>query len=98
MTDSSADSAGRKTPKRETLRLVFSLDRDEDPRLYDDLMALRKGLKRTARLRLLAHDGLLVQAGLLTESPAVHGRRIGVTAPVAGAALTNQLFEPAADV
>jgi len=45
-----------------TIRLVFCLDRDEHPRLFDDLIRFRKGVRRVNRLRLLAHDGLLSQS------------------------------------
>lgn len=43
------------------IRLVFQLDREENPRLYDDLAPFRKGVRRVNRLRLLAHEGLRVQ-------------------------------------
>lgn len=41
--------------------LQFQLDRDENPRLYDDLMRFKKGAKRVNRLRFLAHEGLRSQ-------------------------------------
>lgn len=47
-----------------SIRLVFELSRVDYPRLYDDLVQFHKGTKRINRLRLLAHDGLLVQSGL----------------------------------
>ena len=31
------------TPKQETIRMLFELDRDDDPRLYDDLIRFKKG-------------------------------------------------------
>lgn len=91
-------AAGAKGFKPVTLRLVLSLDRAEDSRLYDDLLAMRKGVKRTARLRLLAHDGLLLQQGMRigdTESRGM-GRAIPAEA-VPMATLTNQVFGPPAD-
>ncbi len=49
------------TPKQETIRMLFELDRDDDPRLYDDLIRFKKGTKRINRLRLLAHEAVLGQ-------------------------------------
>jgi hypothetical protein len=46
-------------PKSETIRMLFELDRDDDPQLYDDLIRFRKGTKRINRLRLLAHEATL---------------------------------------
>jgi len=43
------------------IRLVFELDRADNPRLYDELMRFKKGAKRVNRLRVLAHEGLLAQ-------------------------------------
>lgn len=48
-----------------TIRLVFELSRADHPRLYDDLIRFPKGTKRINRLRVLAYDGLLTQAGQL---------------------------------
>lgn len=45
----------------EAIRLLFELDRDDNPRLYDDLIRFRKGAKRVNRLRTLAHEGLMAQ-------------------------------------
>ena len=45
----------------QAIRLVFELDREEDPRLYDDLIRFNKGTRRVNRLRILAHDGMLAQ-------------------------------------
>ena len=84
--------------KPAALRMVFSLDRDEDPRLYDDLVAMRKGIKRAARLRLLAHDGLLLQQGMVVTvaaGQAAEGSGRVNRPPPAG--LTNQVFGPPAD-
>lgn len=50
-----------KTPGHETIRLLFELDRADDPQLYDDLIRFKKGTKRINRLRLLAHEGVVAQ-------------------------------------
>lgn len=47
-----------------SVRLLFEMARDDNPRLYDDLMRFNKGPKRVNRLRFLAYEGLLVQLGL----------------------------------
>lgn len=44
-----------------SVRLLFELSRDDNPRLFDDLMRFKKGPKRVNRLRFLAHEGLLAQ-------------------------------------
>lgn len=94
MTDRPLPNGGRTA----TLRLVFSLERSEDPRLYDDLIAMRKGVKRTARLRLLAHDGLLLQQGIRGgDAGRPGGEGAGPTQGLAAAVLTNQLFGPPVD-
>ena len=59
------------TPKLETIRMLFELDREDDPRLYDDLIRFKKGTKR---MRLLAHEAVLGQfsppAGAAVARPA----------------------------
>lgn len=63
----------------EPVRLLFEMTREDNPRLYDDLIRFNKGTKRVNRLRFLAHEGLLVQGwalvpGLnLATQPAVPG-------------------------
>ncbi|MCL1961271.1 MAG: hypothetical protein FWG56_05770 [Desulfovibrionaceae bacterium] len=49
------------TSQPETIRMLFELDREDDPRLYDDLIRFKKGTKRINRLRLLAHEAVLGQ-------------------------------------
>ena len=49
----------------ERVRLLFEMTRDDNPRLYDDLVRFNKGTKRVNRLRFLAHEGLLAQNWLL---------------------------------
>lgn len=45
----------------EPVRLLFEMTREDNPRLYDDLIRFNKGTKRVNRLRFLAHEGLLAQ-------------------------------------
>ena len=47
--------------KEEPVRLLFEMTREDNPRLYDDLIRFNKGTKRVNRLRFLAHEGLLAQ-------------------------------------
>jgi hypothetical protein len=54
----------KKTPEYETIRLLFELDRADDPQLYDDLIRFKKGTKRINRLRLLAREGVIGQLSL----------------------------------
>lgn len=87
------------TPKQETIRMLFELDRDDDPRLYDDLIRFNKGTKRINRLRLLAHEAVLGQF----NPPAVAAKwtvPVPSSADTAGAAPSGTAFElpVAADV
>lgn len=41
------------------IRVTLELRQSDDPALFDALAALAKGRRRIARLRMLAHDGLL---------------------------------------
>ena len=78
------------------IRLVFKLERAEHPRLYDDLIRFRQGVKRVNRLRVLAYDGLLAQNGVLVSDGLVarnDGR--GARAGEGACAVTNELFAPA---
>lgn len=55
-----------------TLRMLFELDRIDDPILYDDLTRFAKGTKRLNRLRLLATRGVLQeQLGMTVARSAV---------------------------
>ena len=40
-------------PNDEPVRLLFEMTRDDNPRLYDDLIRFNKGTKRVNRLRFL---------------------------------------------
>ncbi|WP_114973231.1 hypothetical protein [Rhodoferax ferrireducens] len=52
----------------EPVRLLFEMTREDNPRLYDDLIRFNKGTKRVNRLRFLAHEGLLAQNWMLVPS------------------------------
>ncbi|WP_038205758.1 hypothetical protein [Xenophilus azovorans] len=81
--------------KAKAVRLVFELERAENPRLYDELMRFPQGVKRVNRLRVLAYDGLLAQHGVFSFAAAVP-----VTAPARedavprAATVTNEVFGP----
>jgi hypothetical protein len=78
----------------EPIRLVFQLERADNPRLYDDLIRFKKGAKRVNRLRTLAQEGLLAQqwsAGF--GHPAMQAREEAVPRDVGDAAITNQVFD-----
>ncbi|MBH2010244.1 MAG: hypothetical protein I8H71_11135 [Xanthomonadaceae bacterium] len=44
------------------IRVTLDLRRSDDPALFDALAALAKGRRRIARLRMLAHDGLVASS------------------------------------
>lgn len=72
----------------EPVRLLFEMTREDNPRLYDDLVRFNKGTKRVNRLRFLAHEGLLAQGWLLVPAPgpaaqsAVHAPSVGHQSPL----------------
>lgn len=84
--------------KEEPVRLLFEMTRDDNPRLYDDLIRFNKGTKRVNRLRFLAHEGLLAQNW--TAMPAMTAAHAVAALPVqtpanvspASARHTNQAF------
>ncbi|MEW5835667.1 MAG: hypothetical protein AB1832_11435 [Pseudomonadota bacterium] len=82
-----------------SVRLLFELSRDDNPRLFDDLMRFNKGPKRVNRLRFLAHEGLLAQQWLLGMTVAAPApAAASLTAPRSGvdpavARQTSQAFE-----
>lgn len=83
---------------QEPVRLLFEMTRDDNPRLYDDLIRFNKGTKRVNRLRFLAHEGLLAQQWMTMQGGAV--AMIAPTRPpgeanvnAAVARQTNQAFE-----
>lgn len=71
-----------KEANSEPVRLLFEMTREDNPRLYDDLIRFNKGTKRVNRLRFLAHEGLLVQNWTLVSSA------LGAAAQVATTALS----------
>ena len=77
----------------EPIRLLFELDRADNPRRYDDLIRFKKGTKRVNRLRTLAQEGLLAQqwsVGFVPTAPqALAG---GVSHENGEAAITNEVF------
>lgn len=83
---------------QEPVRLLFEMTRDDNPRLYDDLIRFNKGTKRVNRLRFLAHEGLLAQQWMTMQggavamiAPARLPGEVNVNAAVARQ--TNQAFE-----
>lgn len=78
----------------EPIRLVFQLERADNPRLYDDLIRFKKGAKRVNRLRTLAQEGLLAQqwsVGL--RHPVMQTVAEAAPRDVGDAAITNQVFD-----
>jgi hypothetical protein len=51
----------RDDEKAAPMRMLFELDRKDNPRLYDELSKFRQGPKRVGRLRTLAHEGLWIE-------------------------------------
>ena len=51
------------------IRVTLELSRSDDPLLFDALVQLKKGRRRVARLRTLAHDGLLASQLKLSPVP-----------------------------
>ncbi len=70
-----------KETNREPVRLLFEMTRDDNPRLYDDLIRFNKGTKRVNRLRFLAHEGLLAQNWLLMSVAGGLSRPPGAVLP-----------------
>jgi len=56
------------------IRVTLELSRSDDPLLFDALVSLKKGRRRVARLRTLAHDGLLAAKSLSAAAPAHQGQ------------------------
>lgn len=74
------------------IRMVFEMTREEHPMLYDDLARFPKGTKRINRLRTLAHDGALLQAGTI-GSFALRNAAGCLSQEDRHSPLTNQIFE-----
>ena len=82
---------------QEPVRLLFEMTRDDNPRLYDDLIRFNKGTKRVNRLRFLAHEGLVAQHWMAAQGISVmvaptRAPGESVVSPSA-ARHTNQVFE-----
>jgi len=82
---------------QEPVRLLFEMTRDDNPRLYDDLIRFNKGTKRVNRLRFLAHEGLIAQHWMTAQGVAAMGL---LASPASGPGVspsvarhTNQVFE-----
>jgi hypothetical protein len=85
------------TKPDQSVRLLFELSRDDNPRLFDDLMRFNKGPKRVNRLRFLAHEGLLAQhwvVGMAAAAPAMAAAKPSLPGvDLAVAQQTNLAFE-----
>ena len=85
------------TKPDQEIRLLFEISRDDNPRLFDDLMRFNKGPKRVNRLRFLAHEGLLAQKwllGMTGTAPAVAaGKSTRTGIDIAVARQTSQAFD-----
>lgn len=84
-------------PTTEPIRLLFEMQRDDNPRLYDDLVRFNKGPKRVNRLRFLAHEGLMAQRWLeqgLAGAPQIQLRiEADHRSEAQAARQTNQAFD-----
>ena len=86
-------------PQQDPVRLLFEMTRDDNPRLYDDLIRFNKGTKRVNRLRFLAHEGLMAQHwiaarfGPAMPAAAVTPESTGVDVKSGVARHTNQAFD-----
>ncbi len=54
------------------ISLLFELDRNDNPVLYDDLCRFIKGPRRANRLRFLANEGLRAEELRQAQSPQTH--------------------------
>lgn len=78
----------------EPIRLVFQLERADNPRLYDDLIRFKKGAKRVNRVRTLVQEGLLAQQWPVDfGNPITQAREEAAPLDVGAAAITNQVFD-----
>ena len=75
------------------IRLLFELERADNPRLYDDLIRFKKGTKRVNRLRTLAQEGLLAQEWSVGFGQIAPRASAGdVPSETSEAAITNEIF------
>jgi hypothetical protein len=81
----------------QSVKLLFELSRDDNPRLFDDLMRFNKGPKRVNRLRFLAHEGLQAQQwvlGMIGHAPVAAASKVRpVGVDLAVASHTSLAFE-----
>lgn len=78
----------------ERIRLVFELERADNPRLYDELIRFKKGTKRVNRLRTLAQEGLLAQYWPIASGARQPETGLeGMPGDRDDASVTNQVFE-----
>ena len=76
------------------IRLLFELERADNPRLYDDLIRFKKGTKRVNRLRTLAQEGLLAQHWPMGFVGRVAQAESGAASrDKSEASVTNQVFD-----
>lgn len=82
------------------IRLVFALDRKDDPLLYDELIRFNRGAKRVSRLRLLAHEGVVGQLHQVAGSAAVRSAHALAPASAVDDGKSGDIFDmpAAADV
>jgi hypothetical protein len=68
----------------DNIRISLVLAREDNPRLYDELVQFPKGQRRVNRLRMLAYDGLLAQSAAANHSmPPRRGEGSHATEPEA---------------
>ncbi len=83
--------------EQEPVRLLFEMTREDDPRLYDDLIRFNKGTKRVNRLRFLAHEGLMAQHWMAAQGVAALAVPVrldsGPSVSPSAARQTNQAFD-----
>lgn len=82
----------------ERLRINFSLDRAENPVLYDNLLQFAKGITRSNRLRHLANAGLIAEiTQYLDNSPKYVTTPVDADKQRAMSIASSELFGPAID-
>lgn len=81
----------------EPVRLLFEMTRDDNPRLYDDLIRFNKGTKRVNRLRFLANEGLIAQHWMAAQGVGAMGPLVSPASEPSvspsAARHTNRVFE-----
>ena len=72
-----------KETNTEPVRLLFEMTREDNPRLYDDLIRFNKGTTRVNRLRFLAHEGVLAQSWVLVPATGASSHAAALALPAA---------------